>query len=243
LPGTGTTATGGRALALSNLGHRISDTTVARILKAHGVEPAPDRRRQSTWKSFLEAHWDVLASVDFTTIEVWTKSGLITCYLLFVMELATRRVHFAGCTTNPDELRMCQIARNLSDAEDGFLGGKKYLLMDRDAKFSEAFRAILEQSRVKAVQLPPRSPNLNSNLERFMRSAKEEYLERMIFFGERSLQVATAEFLSHFHAERNHQGLDNRLIEPGEEVGRTTGDVSCRERLGGLLRYYHRKAA
>jgi putative transposase len=229
--------------ALANLGHRISDTTVARILKSHGVEPAPDRKRGTTWKTFLKAHWDVLASVDFTTIEVWTKSGLITCYLLFVMELATRRVHFAGWTANPDELWMCQIARNLSDAEDGFLRGKNYLLMDRDAKFSKAFRAILEQAGVKAVQLPPRSTNLNSHLERFMRSAKEECLERMVFFGERSLQFATAEFLSHFHAERNHQGLDNRLIEPGEEVGRTTGDVSCRERLGGLLRYYHRKAA
>ena len=96
---------------------------------------------------------------------------------------------------------------------------------------------------MKAVRLPPRSPNLNPHLERFMRSVKEECIERMIFFGERSLEITTAEFLSHFHAERNHQGLDNRLIEPGEEVGRTTGDVSCRERLGGPLRYYHRKAA
>ena len=85
--------------ALSNLGHEISDTTVSNILKAHGIDPAPDRKRQSTWKSFLQAHWDVLVSVDFTTIEVWTKDGLVTFYLLFVMELATRRVHFAGSTT------------------------------------------------------------------------------------------------------------------------------------------------
>ena len=108
--------------------------------------------------------------------------------------------------------------------------------MDRDAKFSEAFRVILEQAGVKAVRLPPRSPNLNPNLERFMRSVKEECLHRMIFFAERSLQVAAAEFLSHFHTERNHQGLGNRLIEPGVEVGRTAGDVACREPLGGMLR-------
>ena len=158
--------------ALANLRHHISNTTVARILRTHGVEPAPDRRHQTTWKTFLKAHWDVLASVDFTTIEVWTKGGLVTIYLLFVMELATRRVHFAGCTPNPDELWMCQTARNLSDAEDGFLRGKKYLLMDRDAKFSEAFRAILKQAGVEAVRLPPCSPNLNPNLERFMRSVK-----------------------------------------------------------------------
>jgi len=89
--------------ALANLGHRVSETTVANILRAHGIEPAPDRRRQSTRKTFLQSHWDVLVSVDFTTLEVWTKSGLVTCYLLFVMEWATRRVHFAGCTRNPDE--------------------------------------------------------------------------------------------------------------------------------------------
>jgi len=71
--------------ALANLGHPVSDRTVGNILKAHGIEPAPDRKRQSTWKTFLEAHWDVLASVDFTTVEVWTKTGLVTCYLLFVM--------------------------------------------------------------------------------------------------------------------------------------------------------------
>lgn len=104
---------------------------------------------------------------------------------------------------------MCQVARNLSDAEDGFLHGKKYLLMDRDTKFSQTFRIILNQAGPEAVRLPARSPNLNPNLERFIRSVKEECLERIIFFGERSLQVTVAEFLSHFHAERNHQGLGN----------------------------------
>jgi transposase InsO family protein len=158
--------------ALANLGHLISDTQVGNILKAHGVDPAPDRKRQSTWKSFLQAHWDVLASVDFTTIAVWTKGGLVTVYLLFIMELATRRVHFAGSTANPD----VQVARNLSDAEDGFLRGKKYLLMDRDTKFSEAFRVTLEQAGVEAVRLPPRSPNLTPHIERFMRSVKDECL-------------------------------------------------------------------
>jgi len=174
---------------------------------------------------------------------VWTRSGLVTCYPLFVMELATRRAHFAVCTTNPDEGWMLQVARNLTDAEEGFLRGKKYLLMDRDAKFSEAFRVILEQAGVKTVRLPPCSPNLNPHLERFMRSIKEECLERMIFFGESSLLAATVSFLEHFHAERNHQGIGNLLIAPGEEVGRTTGKIACRERLGGLLRYYYREAA
>jgi putative transposase len=228
--------------ALANLGHEITDTTVGNILREHGIEPAPERKRQSTWKEFIEAHWDVLGPIDFTTIEVWTKSGLVTFYLLFIMEVATRRVHFAGCTTSPDEKWMKQVARNLTDTGGGSLLGTRYLLMDRDAKFSAAFRSILGEASAKSVRLPVRSPNLNSHLERFMRSLKEQRLDRMIFFGDTSLRKATTEFLAHFHTERNHQGLGNRLIEGGEEVGRSTGPVRCRERLGGMLRY-HRGAA
>ena len=206
--------------ALANLGHQISDQTVGNILKAHGIEPAPERKRQTTWKTFIQSHWDVLGAIDFTTIEVWTKGGLVTFYLLFVMEIATRRVHFAGCTPNPDDRWMMQIARNLTDAEDGFLKGKRYVLMDRDGKFSPAFQAILKTEGVEAVLLPPKSPNLNAHLERFHRSLKEECLERMIFFGEASLRKAVSAFLAHYHAERNHQGLENRLIVPGQESGR-----------------------
>jgi len=229
--------------ALANLGHPVSDRTVGNILKAHGIEPAPDRKRQSTWKTFLAAHWDVLASIDFTTIEAWTKTGLVTYYLLFVMEIATRRVCFAGCTANPDAPWMVQIARNLSDPEDGFLRRKKFLVMDRDDKFCEEFRATLQQVGIEAVRLPPRSPNLTPHIERFMRSLKDECLHRLIFFGQKPLQAAVVSFLAHYHRERNHQGVDNRLIDPGEEVGRIAGEVECRERLGGILRYYHRKAA
>jgi putative transposase len=161
----------------------------------------------------------------------------------FVMELATRRVCFAGCTTNPDEGWMIQIARNVSEAENGSLREKKDLLMDRDAKLSEAFRATLEQAGVKAVRLPPRSPNLNPNLERFMRSIKEECLERMILFGENSLRNAVDYFLTHYHTERNHQGLNNTIIQPGSEIGKSQGEIACRNRLSGILRYYYRKAA
>jgi transposase InsO family protein len=229
--------------ALANLGHTLSDATVGNILKGHGIEPAPDRKRQTTWQTFLQAHWDVLAAIDFTTVEVWTKNGLVTIYLLFVLELVTRRVHFAGSTANPEEAWMKQVARNLTDAEDGFLNGKRYILMDRDAKFSTAYRGILEDAGVAPVRLPPRSPNLNAHLERFMRSLKEECVDRLIFFGESSLRQAVRQFLEHYHTERNHQGLGNRLIGAGAEVGRGTGEVHCRERLGGILRYYYRPAA
>jgi len=229
--------------ALANLGHEVSDQTVGNILKEHGIEPAPERKRQTTWQTFLKSHWDVLAAIDFTTIEVWTKGGLVTYYLLFVMEVATRRVYFAGCTTNPDEPWMKQIARNLIDSFDGFLHGKRYVLLDRDGKFCPKFREMLEQEGVNCVRLPPRSPNLTPHIERFMRSLKEECLVKMIFFGEKMLRTAIGEFLIHYHGERNHQGLGNQLTDPGEEVGQSQGEVQCRERIGGLLRYYYRDAA
>lgn len=137
---------------------------------------------------------------------------------------------------------MKQIARNITDAEDGFLNGKRYILTDRDTKFTAEFRDILQQAGVETVRLPPRSPNLSPHIERFMRSLWEELLDRMIFFGEKSLRNAVGQFVAHFLRERNHQGLDNRIIEPGEEVGQIAGTIRCRERLGGLLRYYHRAA-
>ena len=229
--------------ALQNLGHEISATTVANILKANGIEPAPERKKQTTWKTFIKAHWDVLAAVDFTTVEVWTPRGLVTFYLLFVMHVATRHVHFAGCMANPDGPRMKIVAKELTNYEDGFLNGNKYVLMDRDTKFTQEFRDILKLEGIESVVLPPKSPNLNAHLERFFRSLKSECLDRMIFFGENSLRKATKEFLAHYHSERNHQGLENKLIEPGAVASEATGAVECRERLGGLLNYYHRRAA
>lgn len=229
--------------ALANVGYHISDTTVGNVLKEHGIEPAPNRKRETTWSTFIKSHWDVLAAIDFTTIELWTKGGLVTYYLLFVMEVATRRVHFAGCTTNPHTAWMKQTARELTNFEDGFLNGKRYLLLDRDGKFCPAFKGILKDEGVNLVLLPPKSPNLNAHLERFFGSLKSEALDRMIFFGENSLRRAVNAYLDHYHEERNHQGLDNQIIKPGAEVGRTDGQILCRERLGGLLKYYCRDAA
>lgn len=133
--------------------------------------------------------------------------------------------------------------RNLTDPFDGFLLGKRYLIMDRDTKFSKALRKTLQNEGIESVRLPPRSPNLSPHIERFMRSIKEESLDRLIFFGEGSLENATRQFLEHYHGERNHAGLGNKIIEPSDEVGRTDGVIQCRERLGGQLRYYYRDAA
>ena len=126
---------------------------------------------------------------------------------------------------------------------DGFLLGKRYLIHDRDTKYTQAFDALLKASGVEPILLPPRSPNLNAHCERFVRSIKEEALAQMMILGERSLYYAIQEYLAHYHHERNHQGLDNQLITQQEVVGDQTGHVVRRERLGGLLSYYHREAA
>ena len=137
-----------------------------------------------------------MAAIDFTTVEVWTKGGLVTFYLLFAMELKTRRVHLAACTASLGDNFMQQIARNLTDPFDGFLNGKKSVLMDRDANFSDAFRTILKEAGAEPVRLPPKSPNLNAHLERYFRSLKSEALDRMVFFGEESLRRAVGSGMS-----------------------------------------------
>jgi transposase InsO family protein len=195
------------------------------------------------WKIFIQAHWDTLSAADFFTVEVWGMRGLVTFYVLLVIELSSRRVYFAGATPSPNTEWMMQIARNLTDPFDGFVSGKRFIIIDRDRKYCDAFRAMLENAGTEPLRLPPRSPNLNAWAERFVRSIKEECLDKMILFGERSLRRAITEYLAHYHAERNHQGLDNRLIDAHEDVGRSNGEVQCRERLGGTLRYYYRQAA
>jgi putative transposase len=228
---------------LNNLGHRVSRSTVVNILKQAGIEPAPKRSRSTPWSKFLKAHWSGLAAMDFTTVEVWTSRGLVTYYVLFVMELATRKVACAGITPHPDTSWLKQIGRQLTDSFSGFLRGKKFVLMDRAGYFSEAFRNLLKQAGVRPVRVPASSPNCNAHIERFIGSFKREVNDRLIFFGEEHLRHTTREYLAYYHQERNHQGIDSRIIEPGKEVGIGDGQIRHRERLGGMLNHFYREAA
>jgi transposase InsO family protein len=184
-----------------------------------------------------------MAATDFFTIEVLTSRGLVTYYVLFVIHLATRKITIAGVTPNPNSAFMMQIARNLTDEFDGFLSNHSYLIMDRDAKFTEAFRDAIEREGVAPIRCPPRAPKCNAYAERFVRSIKYECLERMILIGERSLHRALREYRIHYLSERNHQGVDNQLLTPCNVVPFPTGSVHRRERLGGMLSFYHREAA
>ena len=227
--------------ALYNLGHEIGRNTVKRILLENGF--APTRKGGMSWDTFLKAHWGVIAATDFFSVEVLTRSGLIRYFVLFVIDLKTRRVNITGILRQPNGEWMSQIARNPTDCETGFLNEARYLIHDRDPLFTRAFREILKSSGVETVKLPARSPNLNAYAERFVRSIKSECLAQIIPLGERHLRHAVKEYAVHYHAERNHQGLDNRRIEEPPSVVDMNSAVVRQERLGGVLNYYDRRAA
>ena len=242
-PGWGYTRIRG---ALGNLGHELGRNTIKRILLAHGLEPAPLRGRTLPWKTFLKAHFGVIAAMDFFSVEVLTLTGLVRYMVLFVIDLKSRRVHIAGVVRQAHGAWMNQVARNLTDAVDGFLRDTRYLIHDRDPVFTDEFRRVLRTAGVRCLRLPPASPNLNAFAERFVLSIKSECLDKLIPLGERHLRRIISEFVEHYHLERNHQGLDNKLITmpvvPGNDNVVATPSVMRRERLGGLLNFYDRRA-
>ena len=225
--------------ALANLGYHVSDQTVGNVLGRHGLAPAPKRSQNTTWKEFIRRHMAVMAGIDFFTVEVLTWRGLVTYYILFFIHLESRRVCLAGITRHPDQAWMEQMARNATDESWGYLNQRRYV-HDRDTKFCASFRATLASEGIKPIQLPARSPNLNAHAERWVRSVKEECLGKLILFGEGSLRRVLTDFIDHFHCERNHQGKSNVLLFPDKSTVQSGAGhrVRCKERLGGLLRFY-----
>jgi len=226
--------------ALKNLGHQVGRSTIARILKAHGLPPVP--ARPTSWQTFLRAHWGAIAGADFFTTEVWTWRGLVTYYTVFVIDLASRRVQILGSTPHPDDLFMRQVSRTLTAADEGILVGHRVLICDRDAKWSAPVRERLAEAGLRVVQTPFQAPNANAHAERFVRSIKSECLDRVIVLGERHLRQTIREFMTHYHRERNHQGLENELIETSPTLEGGGRRIYRRPRLGGLLNYYVRAA-
>lgn len=221
------------------LGHKIGETAVKNILLENGYDPEPDLTCKTTWKEFLKSHWDVLAACDLFSVELLVKGELVRYMVFFALQVATRKVEILGVDAQSDGLWMEQIARNIS-GEGGFLAGKKYLIHDRDPLYTDKFDSILKAAGVEPMKLPPRSPDLNPHPERFVRSVKEECLNLLILSSEEQLRYVLGEYLQYYHHERIHQGL-HKIIEPQHEGHQ--GEIICLERLGGLLKSYHRKAA
>ena len=228
---------------LRKLDYDVHWQTVRRIMLDAGLLPDPDKPYKTTWKTFLASHWESIAAADFFTVEAWELKGLTRYMVFFAIEIATRKVEIVAVHADPCETQMLQWARNLTDAQDGFLKGKRVLIHGRDPLYTKKFQETLQAVGVRCLKLPKWSPNLNPYCESWVRTAKREVFDRMIFFGEQQIRRVTTCFVEHHNNERPHKGLDyQRPVEPDIPPPRD-GPVKCRERLGGLLKNYYREAA
>jgi len=224
---------------LKYLKFEVSVRTIANILKKEGLEPQPDRQRKTTWAEFIKCHWKSLSAIDFFHCEIYTIKGL-TRYMVFVaIDYSTRKVEIAGIIEQAHGDWLKQIAKNLTDPFAGFLKNKKYVVRDRDPLYTDAFIEILRAGGVKAIKSMPMAPNFSPFVERFIRSIKSECLDRMLIFGEAHLRHVIKNCIEHYHFERPHQSLDNKIIKPPPQG---KGKIVCHERLGGLLKFYKRAA-
>lgn len=233
---------------LKKNGVGLSASSVANILDNHGLHPSGTRRHDGmSWGNFIRTHADLWAT-DFFTAHVWTSCGLVAYYVLFFIHIRTRRIVIAGATPHPNTEWIAQQERNITGF-DGALQSATHLIHDRDGKYPKVFDTILQSAGVKPIRLPSHSPNLNAFAERFVHTIKEECLEKLVLVGERSLFKALHEFETHYMTERPHQGVGNVLIEPEKQIARIPLaqdkilELECRQRLGGLLKSYSRKAA
>ena len=183
-----------------------------------------------TWAVFITVHKDVIWATGFFTAEVLTPLGLVTFYVLFFIQIKTRKIVLGGITAHPDGELMAQVARNLTGG-DGERENEKYLIHDRNTKYTVQFDEILMSSGIKPIKLPARFPNLNAYAERWVKSVKNEIIDRQVLFGKKALSNSLKEYTAHFHHKRNHQGLDNAIPFPSKTVGKESGKSRKKERL------------
>jgi len=227
---------------LKKLGHCLAPTTVANILKKHGLPPSP-QRKGLPWKTFIQSHLNVTWATDLFTEEVWTKAGLVTFYVLFFIHLGTRRVHIAGCTPSPNSAWMQQQARNLSMKFVDDQEPCRYIIHDRDASFLP-FDFIIKTDDIKIVKTPVHAPMCNAYAERFVREARET-LNNIIPLGERHFRHVLKCIEIHHNHQRPHQGIGNMVPIGYDYPGKPAHpkDVRCESLLGGLLNHYYVKKA
>lgn len=223
---------------MNYLGYKIGKTTVWRIMEDHGLNPDPEVRKKGDWNKFISSHLDVLAATDFFSVELLTHKGLVRCMVLFIIDIGSRRVHIAGIKAAPDGQWIKQVAKNITDCEDGFLKGKRYLIHDRDSLFTREFDQLIKAVGVDVVKTVKQSPNLNAYAERFVQTIKTECLNHLVLSSPEQLEYVISEFVTYYHRERPHESLGGGMIEPWPQD--KDGPIVQFERLGGLLKSYRR---
>jgi transposase InsO family protein len=226
---------------LRGLGHRVSASTIRRILKRLGIPPAPMRRDHTTWRRFLSAQASTMLACDFFHVDC--ALTLRRLYVFFVLEVGSRYVHILGVTTNPDGNWTSQQARNLlmdlGERADQF----KFFIRDRAGQFTTSFDTVLADAGITTCKTPPRSPRANAYAERFVLTARTEVTDRMLIFGERHLRRTLGEYARHYNGRRPHRGLQLKPPRPDRPVVDLTHErIKRRPILGGLINEYERAA-
>ena len=226
---------------LLKLGHRVSASTIRRVLKALKIPPAPKRRTDTTWRQFLRAQASTMLAADFFHVDCAVT--LQRLYCLFVIEVGSRYVHILGVTANPDGPWTAQQIRNLLMDLGDRAGDFRFLVRDRAGQFTEAFDAVLAGAGIEAVKIPPRSPRANAYAERFVLTARTEVTDRMLIFGQQHLRTILAQYEAHYNGRRPHRSRQLRPPRPDHPVANLSqARIQRRPVLGGLLSEYERAA-
>jgi transposase InsO family protein len=222
---------------LLKLGVRVSATAIRTVVRQHGLGPAP-RRSGPTWREFLRSQAHAILAFDFFTVET---AWLRTLYVLFAVELGSRRVRVLGVTRNPGSAWVTQQARNLAVGEG--LRNIRFVIRDRDAKFSGPFDEVLRTEDARVIRTPIPAPKANAFAERWVRTVRREYLDHFLILGQRHLERVLCGYALHYNRSRPHRGLELAVPEPPLVEARDSGAVRRRDRLDGLIHEYYREAA
>ena len=226
---------------LLKLGHRVSASTIRRVLKALRIPPAPKRNTDTTWRQFLHSQAATMLAAGFFPVDCAVT--LRRLYCLFVMEVGSRYVHILGVTANPDGPWTTQQIRHFLMDLGGRAAGLRFLVRDRAGQFTAPFDAALAGAGIKAVKIPPRSPRANADAERLVLTARTEVTDRMLIFGERHLRSVLAEYARHYHERRPHRSRGLRPPRPGHPIAAPSRQrIKCQPVLGGLINEYERAA-